>query len=65
LTGALDIFLSGHEHQDIALRTGQVDLQYLLDRRVDVIVAGGFAVENLDWERSTGDCECRGVTEEA
>jgi hypothetical protein len=32
-----------------------MDLQYLLDRRIDVIVAGRFAVEDLDWERSTGN----------
>lgn len=42
-----------------------MDLQYLLDRRIDVIVAGRFAVEDLDWECSTGDGECRGVTKEA
>ena len=58
LAGDFDIFLASHEHQNIPRRKRKVDLQYLLDRTIYVILARGFCMEYLNWESTTRDGEC-------
>jgi hypothetical protein len=41
-----------------------MDLEDLLDSRVDVVFAWRFAMEDLDGERSTGDGKGRSVAVE-
>ena len=40
LTGDFDVFLTGHEDEDIAGREGEVNLEDLLDGGVDIVLAG-------------------------
>ena len=65
LACCLDILLTRHEHQDIALRTRQVDLQHLLDGRVDIVFARGLAVKDLDREGTSGNGELGCTAKEA
>jgi hypothetical protein len=63
LTCNFDVFLTSHEHKNIAGRETEMDLEDLLDGRVNVIFARAFGVEGLDRERSTRDGEawCRAI----
>lgn len=65
LTRRLDILLTCHEHQDITLRTGQVDLQHLLDGGIDIVFARRLAVEDFDGEGTTGDGKLSCTAKEA
>ena len=62
LASHFDIFLTGHENQDISGRLADVDSQYLTDCTVNVIFTGRLGVKHLDRECSTRNGECRGIT---
>ncbi len=61
LAGYLDVFLPGHEDEDVARREREMDLQDLLDGAVDVVLARRLRVEGLDRERPPGDGERRRI----
>jgi hypothetical protein len=59
IASRLNVFLTGHEDQDITRRMRYVNLESLLDSTVDVVLAGGLAEEDVDGERSSRDGEAR------
>ena len=52
-----DVFLAGHEDEDVAGRLREVDLHRLLDRALDVVLARRLGVEDVDGEGAAGDLE--------
>ena len=64
LASNFDVLLTRHEDKDIARRKREVNLEYLLDRAIDVVFAGRLGVESLDGERATGDGEAGSVAVE-
>lgn len=60
-----DVLLARHEDQDVARRVRDVDLERLLDGRVDIVLARRLAEEDVDGEGATRDREAGGVVVEA
>ena len=65
LTCDLNVLLACHEHENIAWRQGQVNLQYLLDCTIDVVLAWRLRMEDLDRESTTWNGETRGIAVKA
>jgi len=61
LAGYLNILLSRHKYQNVPKRERQMDLKYLLDGAVNVILTRRLGVEDFNREGSTRDGEDRSV----
>ena len=65
LAGDLDIFLAGHEDEDVSGRLGNMDGQHLLDRAVHIVFAGRARVLDVDGKGTARNDKLRSSTVEA
>jgi hypothetical protein len=65
IASRFDIFLSSHKDENVTRRMRDVDLEGLLDCRIDVIFARSFAEQDIDGESSTGNGETRCIVVKA